>query len=234
MRPGERSRDGVKDGEGTETRGTRHSNYEKFGLRRWSWRQRLLENGEVAAPRDWGWVGWGTTLEPRSGLEPRPNLTQVLPASRAPAAAVPASRRPCVLRAPPPGRPALGSSSAPALPPLGRPRPQPPGVPAAVEGGGCREKAIAPGPQVCVCVRARARGLGLVWSFRSSSRSPRGTVPATAAAGRCGGREGAGLAEAQLREGSGGGGGGRSPLPPPTRRPRAGSDPAQAWYGVVA
>lgn len=112
---------------------------------------------------NWG-RGVGTTLEPRSGLEPRtPNQPRVLLASRAPAAAVPASRRPGVLRAPPPGCRAVGARPAPKAPPREghaptRPRPSAARGPAAQRearvsrlhlGGRCARAWGCPAPSQC-------------------------------------------------------------------------------------
>lgn len=84
----------------------------KFGLRWWSWRQRQVETREVA-PWDWGCGGDYAQTPIRTRT---PTRLWVLLASRAQAVAVPASRRPCVLRAPRPGLRALGGSSAPPRP----------------------------------------------------------------------------------------------------------------------
>lgn len=135
---------------------------------------------------------------PRSNPEPdsNPDPARVLLASRAPAAAVPASRRPCVLSAPPPERPALGGSSAPPRPRAG-PAPLVASGPATVEGDGGGHDRTWTGR--CVC----ARGV----SGLAPSSCPRGRVPPPLSSprqlplGRCGGRERAGLAGIQLLEG---------------------------------
>lgn len=160
-----------------------------------------------------GWVGWG----PRSNPEPdsNPDPARVLLASRAPAAAVPASRRPCVLSAPPPERPALGGSSAPPRPRAG-PAPLVASGPATVEGDGGGHDRTWTGR--CVC----ARGV----SGLAPSSCPRGRVPPPlssppdscrwAAAG--GGRGRGWPGSSSWREGGGGGGVcGRSPHPPPAQ-----------------
>lgn len=155
---------------------------------------------------------------PPRALRPPPSLR---PAARASSARHRPAARPSAV-APPPPCP-LWAGPAPSRP-VSRPR-----------GGwgmpGEGDRTWTAG--VCVC--ARAQGVR-VWCgpFAPPPGVPGARSPPPLQLGAPGGREGAGLAEAQLGEGSGGGGGGRSPLPPPTRRPRAGSDPAQAWYGMVA
>lgn len=224
---GANSRDRVKDREEAETWRLRHSKSGKFGHSWWSWRQRPVQTSEVA-PRGWGWGGdHALTLNRTRTPTPPGGLL----ASRAPAAAVPASRRPCVLRAPPPGCRALGESPAPEGEPRPlRPRPAPCGrSKLGRRRGACEERAIAPGPQVCE--RACVRGWG--WSVSpcpldlAVPSSPPGRVPSPLSApARCswaaaGGRRGRGWPGTSP---------GRSPLPP---RPRAGSGPAQAWYRVA-
>lgn len=160
-------------------------------------------------------MGWGPRSNPEPGSNPDP--TRVLLASRAPAAAVPASRRPCALRAPPPPPPDQPSAVAP--PPRGRPRPLSP------EAGptwrGMVRDTIAPGRQVCV----------RMWGCPASSPPP---VPGTVLSYCCLPRP---AAAGRLR-GAGGGGAGRSPAPGGRAAVvvvTAGGHPspsplAQAWY----
>lgn len=174
-----------------------------------------------------GWVGWGPLLNPEADSNPDP--ARVLLASRAPAAAVPASRRPCVLSAPLPERPALGGSSAPPRPRAG-PAPLVASGPATVEGDGGGHDRTWTGR--CVCARG-VSGLAPSSCPRGRVPPPLSSPPPTAAAG-------------PLR-GAGEGGAGRDPAPggravvaaasagghPTPRRLRAGSRPAQAWYTVA-
>lgn len=204
---------GVKDAEGTETRGRRHSESGKFRPRWWRWTQRLVENGEVA-PRGWGWVR--TTLEPRTGLEPRPSLRSYSPRALRP----PPSQRPAARASSARHRPAARPSAVAPPPPCPlRAGPAPSRLQPGPRGGGRGEGGAGrTRPHLDRrCVGARPSG---PVSSRRSSPLPQSRAHPAAAAGRRGGRAGAGLAGAQLREGAGGGGGGgRSPLP----------QPAQGW-----
>lgn len=207
---------GSKTGRGQRRGGTRHSKYGKFRPRWRSWRQRLVENGEVAS-RDWGWVGWG----PRSNPEPDSNPD---PASGPTRLARSGRRRPSV---PPPARPPRATARPPGPRRWLRPRPAPSGpAPPPVAGsldgrGGKGEPGDAGRTRLhldCRCVGARPSEP--VSSSRPSSRSPQGRVLPTAAAGRRGGREGAGPAGAQLREGAGGRRRWRREVTPPPAGPR--------------
>jgi hypothetical protein len=165
-------------------------------------------------------VGGGDGTPPRTlNLTPTPTQPRVLLAWRAPAAAaVPASRRPCVLRAPPPGRQALGPapiadhapSLAQATPPCSRPGASSVGVGKTVDGHGVTWKA-----GMCA---------GRWWedgAVTSPRPPPLRTSPLSAGCprplqlGRCGGLDvwAAGGGGAGRGPARGGRGGGRSPLP---------------------
>lgn len=163
-----------------------------------------------------------------------PNRTQTpirpptLLASRAPAAAVPASRCPSVLRAPPPG---LRASAVAPPRPLGEPRPQslaPPPAARGLDGSGemgprRRNHTWAAG----VCAGAPG----------GPSPCPRGSPPESPplSPAAAGGREGAGLPgpsfeRAQRAGAAAAAAEGDHPSP---SGPKAGSGPAQAWYMVA-
>lgn len=115
---------GEKQGRGSKMRtGQRYSKVVKFGLRWWSWRQRLVDTREVT-PRSWRRCRDHARTPVRTRTPTRP---RVLLASRAPAAAVPASRRPSRPRAAarPPGLPAR-AQLRPAPPVCPPPGPVPP------------------------------------------------------------------------------------------------------------
>lgn len=155
----------------------------------------------------------------------------VLLASRARPPPSPASRCPCVLRAPPPGlRASAWPRPAPPVPrPRSRPRPDPgpaPSVPRPRPPGRWAagpEDTSSPGRQVC----ARAWGCQSSSPRLSSPRpGPRRSSAPPAAAGPLGRREGAGLVRAQRA----GGAAGDRPSP---RGPEAGRGAAQAWSSVA-
>lgn len=166
----------------------------------------------------WGGVGWG----PRSNPEPdsNPDPTRVLLASRAPTAAVPASRRPCALRRRPPDQPSAVAPPRPA--PSGQAPPPVACGRANVEGDGKgHDRTWTAG----VCARVGVSGL-------APSSSPWDSVPLLLSSpARC----------RRAAEGAGGGGAGRGPAPGGRASAvlvTAGghpspSRPAQAWYSDV-
>lgn len=188
----------------------------KFGLRWWSWRQQLVETREVA-PRGWRWGGdyARTSIRTRT-----PTRTRVLLASRAPAAA---SLRPAARASSARRRPASRPSAVapPRLAPYGLsppfrtgPAPQSPKGRAAVERGVRREghnRTWTAG----VCARGGVRPCPLASPPLPEAEAPTAVLPRRLQLGRGGGREGAGLAGAQLQEGAAGG-------HPSPRRPSAG------------
>lgn len=164
--------------------GQRYSKVVKFGLRWWSWRQRLVDTREVTPRsrrrcRDHA----RTPIRTRTPTRPRALL-----ASRAPAAAVPASRRPSRPRAAarPPGLPARARlRPAPRVP---APRPVPPPSRRGQDSGGeMRPRGRIP-RRTGVCARV---GLpGLVPRLRSPS--PRVGAPLSCPARRSPAAEGEG------------------------------------------
>lgn len=167
-----------------------------------------------------GWGGVGTTLEPRTGLEPRPNSgpTRLARSGRRCPSVLPPVRPP-----PPPARPALGGSPAPPRPaPSGQAPPPVACGRANVEGDGKgHDRTWTAG----VCARVGVSGL-------APSSGPWDSVPLLLSSpARC----------SWAAEGAGGGGAGRGPAPGGRAAAvlvTAGghpspSRPAQAWYSDV-
>lgn len=137
-----------------------------------------------------------TPNRPRTPIRP-----PVLLASRAPAAAVPASRCPCVLRAPPPGLRASAVAPPPPVSPApgARPRPLPPVGWAAVGRWG-REDTITPGRQAGVCARMGVPAL-VPAPLLPEPRGPTAVPPLLLQLGRCGGAGGGGTGSAPAPRG---------------------------------